>query len=114
MSIEDLKRMAQEKAEQVSKGPKLEDIVSKSNPEGRYSDFVQIGEGVSGLVYKAQDSQTKKVCAIKQMIIKQQASPQVLVNEISIMRDSKHQNIVQFFDCFLVGDSLWVNAFLNS
>lgn len=108
-SIEELKRMAQEKAEQVSKGPKLEDIVSKEDPQGRYSDFVQIGEGVSGCVYKAIDSRLGKLVAIKQMVIKQQASPQVLVNEISIMRESTHKNIVAFYDCYLVTDSLWVS-----
>lgn len=52
MSIEELKRMAEAKKAELASGPKLEDIVSKADPSGRYSDFTQIGEGVSGLVYK--------------------------------------------------------------
>ena len=48
------------------------------------------------------------------MVIAEQASPQVLVNEILLMKETPHPNIVPFYDCYLVSDSLWVSmAFID-
>ena len=57
-----------EKQKEKAAGPKLEDIVTNENPEGRFKDYVQIGEGVSGCVYKAVDTKKNgEIVAIKQV-----------------------------------------------
>jgi len=68
-----------------------------------------IGKGASGSVYKADDTRTKKKVAIKQMIIAQQVKKEILINEITIMKESHHHGIVNYIDSYIVGGTtLWV------
>jgi serine/threonine protein kinase len=46
--------------------------------------------------------------AIKQMNLEQQPKKDLIINEILVMKDSKHKNIVNFMDSFLVKGDLWV------
>lgn len=46
--------------------------------------------------------------AIKQMNLEQQPKKDLIVNEILVMKESKHKNIVNFMDSFLVKGDLWV------
>lgn len=49
--------------------------------------------------------------AIKQMNLSQQPKKELIINEILVMRENKHPNIVNYLDSYLVGDDLWVRAF---
>ena len=42
------------------------------------------------------------------MDLKRQQRRELLFNEVVIMRDYKHENIVQMYDSYLVEDELWV------
>lgn len=46
--------------------------------------------------------------AIKQMNLDQQLRKEVIINEILVMREAQHKNIVNFIDSFLVINELWV------
>lgn len=46
--------------------------------------------------------------AIKQMNLDQQTRKEVIINEILVMREAHHKNIVNFIDSFLVTNELWV------
>lgn len=46
--------------------------------------------------------------AIKQMNLDQQLRKEVIINEILVMREAQHKNIVNFIDSFLVVNELWV------
>ena len=46
--------------------------------------------------------------AIKQMVIAKQAKKEVLTNEILIMKESHHDNIVNFLDAYMVDGEIWV------
>lgn len=116
---------------------KLREIVSKQDPNAVYAKQKKIGQGASGSVYVAKiknaelllprdprdanpaierlynnyqmDGRLPSV-AVKQMDLAHQPRKELIVNEIMVMKDSSHPNIVNFLDAFLRnGDSeLWV------
>jgi serine/threonine-protein kinase CLA4 len=104
---------------------KLKQVVSKDNPLESYSKQKKIGQGASGSVYVARvkESATSAIAreiyrthgpkgqvAIKQMDLRHQPRKELIVNEIIVMKDSKHPNIVNFLDSFLQeqNNELWV------
>ena len=63
----------------------------------------------SGSVYVANSLATNTKVAIKQMDLAMQTRKDFIVNEILIMKESQHPNIVNYLDSFLVGSNdLWV------
>ncbi|KAK3692744.1 protein kinase CHM1 [Podospora appendiculata] len=104
---------------------KLKEAVSKEDPNLSYSKQKKIGQGASGSVYVAKVKDTanspvarellrlhgaKAQVAIKQMDLAHQPRKELIVNEIMVMKDSKHPNIVNFLDAFLRNNfsELWV------
>ncbi|PWY70173.1 p21-activated serine/threonine protein kinase [Aspergillus heteromorphus CBS 117.55] len=104
---------------------RLRSVVSKDNPAESYSKQRKIGQGASGSVYVARvkEHATSHVArelyrqygprtqvAIKQMDLRSQPRKELIVNEIIVMKDSQHANIVNFLDSFLQEQSneLWV------
>jgi len=70
--------------------------------------FKKIGEGSTGTVCIATDRITGRKVAVKKMDLRKQQRRELLFNEVVIMRDYHHANIVDMYDSFLVGDELWV------
>jgi hypothetical protein len=63
----------------------------------------------SGSVYVAKTLATGARVAIKQMDLAQQPRKELIVNEIIIMNESRHPNVVNFLEAFLIRSSdLWV------
>jgi len=95
-----------------SQGPdivaKLNAICTNADPTQLYRQFNKIGQGASGGVFTAYEVGTNKCVAIKQMNLEQQPKKDLIINEILVMKDSKHKNIVNFMDSFLVRGDLWV------
>jgi serine/threonine protein kinase len=62
-------------------------------------------------VYKATDKRTKKKVAIKKMNMDNKAlTVEGLVNEINIMRNCRHENIVEFIATYKVDNKqIWVS-----
>ncbi|KAI6888725.1 Serine/threonine-protein kinase [Hortaea werneckii] len=98
-------RQSMNNAEIISK---LQHICNTSDPTKKYRNLVKIGQGASGGVYTAYEVGTNKCVAIKQMNLEQQPKKDLIVNEIMVMKDSKHKNVVNFLDSFLVRGDLWV------
>lgn len=48
--------------------------------------------------------------AIKQMNLSQQPKKELIINEILVMRENKHHNVVNYLDSYLVGEELWVSC----
>ena len=63
----------------------------------------------SGTVYIAIEVATAREVAIKQMNLSQQPKKELIINEILVMRENKHPNVVNYLDSYLVGEELWVN-----
>jgi p21-activated kinase 1 len=87
---------------------RLKEICTPANPKELYRNFNKIGQGASGGVYTAIETGTNRCVAIKQMNLEQQPKKDLIVNEILVMRESNHRNIVNFMDSYLVGGDLWV------
>ncbi|KAK7404184.1 Protein kinase [Neonectria punicea] len=103
---------------------KLKEAVSKDDPNLSYSKQKKIGQGASGSVYVAKIKDTavgiardvlrqqgpRAQVAIKQMDLAHQPRKELIVNEIMVMKDSRHRNIVNFLDAFLRNNfsELWV------
>ncbi|KAI4608246.1 hypothetical protein J4E80_009256 [Alternaria sp. BMP 0032] len=104
---------------------KLREVVSKERPLDSYNKQKKIGQGASGSVYVAriregatspmarrvmQENGPRAQVAIKQMDLRNQPRKELIVNEIIVMKDSKHPNIVNFLDAFLQEEQseLWV------
>eukprot|EP01122_Echinamoeba_exundans_P006210 TRINITY_DN1706_c0_g1_i2.p1 TRINITY_DN1706_c0_g1~~TRINITY_DN1706_c0_g1_i2.p1 ORF type:complete len:625 (-),score=155.41 TRINITY_DN1706_c0_g1_i2:203-2077(-) len=87
---------------------RLEDLVnSEDDPNELYLDQRKIGEGAAGEVYIAKESRSGRNVAIKKMPLNAQ-NMKLISTEIQIMKTSRHPNIVEFFDCFIVEKKLWV------
>lgn len=104
---------------------KLKQVVSKDDPQLSYSKQRKIGQGASGSVYVARVNENavspvakrlyaqhggKANVAIKQMDLRNQPRKELIVNEIIVMKESSHPNIVNFLDSFLQegNNELWV------
>lgn len=87
---------------------KLNAICTNADPTQKYRNLNKIGQGASGGVFTAYEVGTNKCVAIKQMNLEQQPKKDLIINEILVMKDSKHKNIVNFMDSFLVRGDLWV------
>ena len=86
----------------------LADLINPADPEGLFSELVKIGEGASGKVFRARMGDGR-VVAVKQMVIARQAKPEILVNEITLMKMCKGSPaIVEYIDSFLKSGTLWV------
>jgi len=87
---------------------KLRGVVSKGDPTVLYSKIKKIGQGASGSVFVAKNIKNNKTVAVKQMQLKSQPRKELIVNEILVMRESQHPNIVNYLDSYLVNEELWV------
>eukprot|EP01099_Mayorella_cantabrigiensis_P008285 TRINITY_DN76_c0_g1_i4.p1 TRINITY_DN76_c0_g1~~TRINITY_DN76_c0_g1_i4.p1 ORF type:complete len:450 (-),score=130.28 TRINITY_DN76_c0_g1_i4:273-1565(-) len=85
----------------------LNDLISKNDPKEIYTNFKKIGEGAAGEVFLATNTQTNIQIAVKQMNLATQ-NIKLLTTEIGIMKDSHHENIVDYIDSYIVDDKLWV------
>jgi p21-activated kinase 1 len=59
-------------------------------------------------VYTAYQVGTNVSVAIKQMDLEKQPKKDLIINEILVMRASRHPNIVNYIDSFLYKNDLWV------
>ncbi|KAJ6453194.1 P21-Rho-binding domain-containing protein [Mycena vitilis] len=88
---------------------KLRQVVCDDDPKLIYSKIKKVGQGASGHVYVANTLATGKKVAIKEMDLSHQPRKELIVNEILVMKESQHPNIVNFIESYLVkANELWV------
>ncbi|KKY33378.1 putative ste20-like protein [Diaporthe ampelina] len=86
----------------------LKRICSEGDPRDIYRGFSKIGQGASGGVFTGHERGSNRLVAIKQMNLEQQPKKDLIINEILVMKESSHPNIVNFIDSYLCGGELWV------
>ncbi|KAI8098725.1 kinase-like domain-containing protein [Halteromyces radiatus] len=107
-SSKERKQNALKDAEVVNR---LKEICGNVDPTTIYTDMVKIGQGASGGVYTAHhhsDKEGGEPVAIKQMNLQQQPKKELIINEIVVMKQSQHPNIVNFINSYLWKGDLWV------
>lgn len=105
--------LAEKKAEERERRTKqlyakLAEICTDGDPSKMYLNLTKIGQGASGGVYTAYEVGTNASVAIKQMNLEKQPKKELIINEILVMKGSKHQNIVNFIDSYVLKGDLWV------
>ena len=86
----------------------LKKICNEGDPREIFRGFTKIGQGASGGVFTGHERGTNRLVAIKQMNLEQQPKKDFIINEIIVMKESSHPNIVNFLDSYLCGGELWV------
>ncbi|XP_039594491.1 serine/threonine-protein kinase PAK 5 isoform X3 [Polypterus senegalus] len=86
----------------------LQLVVNPGDPREYLDNFIKIGEGSTGIVCIASEKHTGKQVAVKKMDLRKQQRRELLFNEVVIMRDYHHENVVDMYNSYLVGDELWV------
>ncbi|XP_030634377.1 serine/threonine-protein kinase PAK 4 [Chanos chanos] len=86
----------------------LQMVVDPGDPRTYLDHYIKIGEGSTGIVCIATVKSTGKLVAVKKMDLRKQQRRELLFNEVVIMRDYHHENVVEMYNSYLVGDELWV------
>ncbi|XP_016137646.1 serine/threonine-protein kinase PAK 4-like isoform X1 [Sinocyclocheilus grahami] len=86
----------------------LQMVVDPGDPRTYLDHYIKIGEGSTGIVCIATVKTTGKLVAVKKMDLRKQQRRELLFNEVVIMRDYHHENVVEMYNSYLVGDELWV------
>ncbi|XP_048841948.1 serine/threonine-protein kinase PAK 5 isoform X2 [Brienomyrus brachyistius] len=86
----------------------LQLVVKPGDPREYLDNFIKIGEGSTGIVCIATEKHSGKQVAVKKMDLRKQQRRELLFNEVVIMRDYHHENVVDMYNSYLVGDELWV------
>ncbi|KAL2203145.1 Pkinase-domain-containing protein [Sarocladium strictum] len=101
-------RQRQRQSNSIDVVAALKRICNDGDPREVFRNFVKIGQGASGGVFTGYERNTNRLVAIKQMNLEQQPKKDLIINEILVMKDSSHPNIVNFIDSYLTGGELWV------
>ncbi|XP_039253506.2 uncharacterized protein LOC120330686 isoform X1 [Styela clava] len=86
----------------------LQMVVCPGDPRESLENFIKIGEGSTGIVCIATERGTGRQVAVKKMDLRKQQRRELLFNEVVIMREYHHENIVDMYSSFIVDNELWV------
>ncbi|CAL1535814.1 unnamed protein product [Lymnaea stagnalis] len=93
----------------------LKALASPGDPYKKYDIDIQnkLGAGASGTVCLARYKDTTsmvspQMVAIKMMDLNRQPKKELIISEIKVMKLHRHENIVNFLDCYHLGEELWV------
>lgn len=102
-----------EKRNKKKKKPrwKKEDLIQEQNPREIFSKALEIGKGSYATVYIAYDKKAKRRIALKYLQQRDWNDPvdqKKILNEVGIMKECAHDNIVNLVGAYLHGNRIWI------
>jgi len=82
---------------------------TKSNLD-KYQKLDKLGEGTYGVVYKAKNTETGEIVALKKIKLEKEDDgvPSTAIREISLLKGIKHPNVVELKEVIYQEDNLYL------
>ncbi|CAB3379256.1 Hypothetical predicted protein [Cloeon dipterum] len=86
----------------------LRTLCNCDDPFKKFNVSQELGSGASGTVFFAKDTQLDQTVAIKFIEMSKQPRKELILNELKVLKDFNHENLVNFLDAYFVNNNLWV------